>query len=152
MLTLKELLRSIAQEAIDMAQVCAQHTQERLKGCFEEDGTPKTIKLKVDEKEIEVPTLLFVPQGSLLPDELDLELESDLVLSNEQASEPEKRFFFTLRKTKALPTGHMKIRVLLKRQDQYEATEQLRDRLNADLHNTLYDRSPSPESREEDKE
>ena len=85
MQTLSDFLTQVGHAAVDMAQACARQSQARLQEHLEDDGAPKTIPVCVGDREVSVPTLTLAPPSVLLPETVELELESDVILRRMKA-------------------------------------------------------------------
>ena len=125
--------------AVDMAQACARQSQARLEEHLNEDGTPKTIDVCVGDAHVKVPTLTLAPPSVLLPETLELELESDVILPDEEEGEASQEISLTFRDTGAsIEASHVRVKVSLKRQRPHEALELIRDRMAARMGDDLH--------------
>ena len=61
------------------------HSESIRKGYFNDDGTPKTVKMVLNGKEIEAPLFTLVPHNSLKIDSCEIDLELHLDHDGEKA-------------------------------------------------------------------
>lgn len=138
MQTLADFLTQVGKAAVDMAQACARQSQARLQEHLDENGEPKTIGIRVGEKTVDVPTITLAPPSVLLPERVELELESDIMLP-EEGDNASKDLCLTFRDTgETIETSHVRVKVSLKRQRPHEAMELIRDRLTGRLGDDLH--------------
>ena len=77
--TVQNIFDSLYSAVVQAQKAVEEHHSESIRqSYFNEDGSPKTVKMKLNGKEVEAPLFSLVPHNSLKIDEVEIDLELNL--------------------------------------------------------------------------
>lgn len=136
-ISFQDLVDSISKLAVEAQNVMEQQAQSRLEDLFDKEGdllVPKTVKLKINEREIDVPLIVLRNMNSIKIDGLTMTLETEIDLST--ASE-KKGIIASLKRGLSQNATQTEIKVDFKAMDIPEGIAKIQSNLNTKLSEKL---------------
>ena len=131
MLTYQDLINKISELAVEAQNVMEEQSAARIEDLFDKDDDdvfqPKMVKINLFGNEIEVPKIVLRNMNSLKIDEMRMDLETDVDLSD--AGDVS----VTLKKGGSKTAAHTKIEVTFKAIDAPEGMALIQDRMNTTI-------------------
>jgi hypothetical protein len=84
-LNVEELVGGLLEAAMVAQGISERQHINALRNYFNEDGTPKTHRFYIGEKELIIPTYILADHSSMGLDELDIEFEARLIFGDKDA-------------------------------------------------------------------
>ena len=137
-----DLLAQIGQAGAVAAQQASEYSRNRLLRHFK-DADPETVTLKIDGRDVEVPTFALSRSGGLDLDELRVEFETSVEVDENGHEEqqhthtPRCDIDVNLKRGLFRQATHAKVRATFKMGAAPEALSQIEDRLNQQLREAL---------------
>jgi hypothetical protein len=86
-LNIEELVGGLLEAAMVAGRIAEKQHINNLSNYFNDDGTPKTQKFVIGEKEVYVPLYILADHSSIGVDELDIEFDARLVIGDNEPSD-----------------------------------------------------------------
>jgi len=140
--TFESLIRSIEASVVKSTEVLETHHVQRLLEYFNEDGTPKTVKLTLDGKKMTIPIFTLVNHQSLCIDELEMEFKTRLC--DFEFVDKDPHLVVDIKKQDSNPDSFANVRVKFKINDKPEAVSRICDDLLKDFR--PHEDEPTPDN------
>ena len=131
-ISFEDLVNSISKLAVEAQDVMDEQSHARLEDLFDKNGdtlVPKTVKMKINGIEIDVPKIVVRNMNSLKIDTLTMELETEIDLNTAQT----KGITASLKRGLRKNATQAKITVDFKSIEIPEGIELVRENLNTNL-------------------